>query len=424
MSSGDEGYRYTLREELSQFLSYGPQPIPDRIIEAVARRDSVTPEVIREHFVVLDQLMNSIASYLGKSPEDDGDLRILAAKFEAEFLLNPGDFDKLHSLHLLLILVYRQRKLADPSFGKVRDIDAALASFVELDELRDLEPESLEITLTCYRKMLRVVHANTGPRSLRHELREHAKIGQWPPNHDFVDQVASENRVSREQALNSLQLVEDLASALAVYMGRPIETEADRQMAFGRISIDFNLLPADADRMHPIHLTSLLTHHQRILAGNRWYVEVAPDELFKEIVHIDGLRDKEPDSSKLFITSYWMMCHQARGKLGNQGINHVHRGTVATLEKNHETHAAFTMTPAEMMKKDHPGRGVPIAFLKFMEVRESATYDEIAMHVHGDAKAKEPTIRQNVTKINEYLRSKELAVTFKCESGRVVKILS
>jgi hypothetical protein len=75
---------------------------------------------------------------------------------------------------------------------------------------------------------------------------------------------------------------------------------------------------------------------------------------------------------------------------------------------------------AAAMRRERPSAGNQIKLLEYMEKRESASYEVIAHHVHG-ASIGEEAIRQNVRRVNNFLREKESRIWFKCGGSYVVK---
>ena len=80
--------------------------------------------------------------------------------------------------------------------------------------------------------------------------------------------------------------------------------------------------------------------------------------------------------------------------------------------------------PAEMMMREHPRAGIKIAFLQYMRDRTSASYQDLIDSVHGNGQTSEDAIRQNATRVNEFLAEKSCPISFRCGSGYVTKIES
>jgi hypothetical protein len=69
----------------------------------------------------------------------------------------------------------------------------------------------------------------------------------------------------------------------------------------------------------------------------------------------------------------------------------------------------------------HPRARTQIALLEFMSDRKTATFEDIAWKVHGDAHASEGAIRQNVFKLNESLEEMRCTLRLVPGSGCVIR---
>jgi hypothetical protein len=67
---------------------------------------------------------------------------------------------------------------------------------------------------------------------------------------------------------------------------------------------------------------------------------------------------------------------------------------------------------------------VRAAFIEFMSRGESASYEDLARHVHGNVDAKDATIRQNVKRVNKDMILSELPIRFRCSASYVFKDIS
>jgi hypothetical protein len=76
---------------------------------------------------------------------------------------------------------------------------------------------------------------------------------------------------------------------------------------------------------------------------------------------------------------------------------------------------------ANALKKRHPRARTQILLVEYMEDRRSATFQEIAEHVHDDPETSDEAIRQNVTRTNESLADLQAPGRFRVRSGRVLK---
>jgi hypothetical protein len=73
---------------------------------------------------------------------------------------------------------------------------------------------------------------------------------------------------------------------------------------------------------------------------------------------------------------------------------------------------------AELLRK---GKKIPAALVKYMQNRESAPFDEIAHHVHGDGQTGPAAIRKNVTRTNNALVEMGIPLRFTTSSESVFK---
>ena len=73
------------------------------------------------------------------------------------------------------------------------------------------------------------------------------------------------------------------------------------------------------------------------------------------------------------------------------------------------------------MRKAHPRASCQIALVEYMSNRETASFDDIAHHVHGDGETTGDAVRSNVKRTNEGLAGLEIAVRFECGASHVVK---
>ena len=74
---------------------------------------------------------------------------------------------------------------------------------------------------------------------------------------------------------------------------------------------------------------------------------------------------------------------------------------------------------AEKLRKNRAR--IQAALLEFMKSRESAEFQDIAHHVHGDNDASDGAIRANVKRTNEALEAERLPIKFVVGSGFVFK---
>jgi hypothetical protein len=72
----------------------------------------------------------------------------------------------------------------------------------------------------------------------------------------------------------------------------------------------------------------------------------------------------------------------------------------------------------ELRRQGKPNRA---ALVEYMRDRDSATYEEIAKHVHGDNQTSEATIRKNVERTNEELAAMASPTRYHCASSMVHK---
>jgi hypothetical protein len=78
--------------------------------------------------------------------------------------------------------------------------------------------------------------------------------------------------------------------------------------------------------------------------------------------------------------------------------------------------------PADPVSKSRRRKGgLPTALIDYMKDRESATYDEIAFHLHGDKQASESAIRKNVERANKELGATASPIRYRCGSSTVYK---
>jgi hypothetical protein len=64
---------------------------------------------------------------------------------------------------------------------------------------------------------------------------------------------------------------------------------------------------------------------------------------------------------------------------------------------------------------------IQAALVEYMRNRDSATFDEIKFHVHGDEQVSDVAVRQNVFRTNESLGERKVPMRFSASSGFVYK---
>jgi hypothetical protein len=74
-----------------------------------------------------------------------------------------------------------------------------------------------------------------------------------------------------------------------------------------------------------------------------------------------------------------------------------------------------------LLRKHRPRAGTQIALVEFMQERESAPFEEIAHHVHGNDETSGAAIRRNVSRTNETLAELKQSINFRTSGSHVIK---
>lgn len=270
--------------------------------------------------------------------------------------------------------------------------------------------------------------------SLRRVLIEYRSIG-WPPPEPLVDELASRFNTTREIALFQFTILEDLLTQASAYLGRPIISDDDARALIGRVESDFVLSPGEADRLHPGHLQILLAHRARRVALPSLYAASDPNSLYSYMLENDIFIDSDCESTRIFRFAYGMM------------LERCHPGWLTGPEKSRKAETAKIPTSLEpelppedackaapptgdfaeltsLARKQKPQSGYLIAFLKFMEGREIASYREVGEAVYGDDDPSPDRIRGLVKRARAFLLDNRKPINFKCGSENVIKEVS
>lgn len=140
-----------------------------------------------------------------------------------------------------------------------------------------------------------------GPRrSLAAFIRAFRVERNWPPPDADVQAVVETFGHSNRGAMLCLEWIEATRAAIETYLGREIGDDLSVRLLFGRLQVDFGIGPGDADRLTPIHLSTLLVHLTRWKGATG----TACQDTLRQVASIkraEEVSPSNPEASRVFL---------------------------------------------------------------------------------------------------------------------------